>query len=79
VKVKQADKHLHEWQGSRSNRKSGTYKDEFFDFATQVTTLAETATRIDEIVQNLLAESQEEFLQHHESLRIDDWKADIGW
>jgi hypothetical protein len=50
---------------------------EFYDFASQVTILAETATRVDEEVQNLLAESKEEFLQHHESLRIDDWKADI--
>jgi hypothetical protein len=50
---------------------------EFYDFASQVIILAETATRVDEEVQKLLAESQEEFLQHHESLRIDDWKADI--
>ncbi|MDF2905352.1 MAG: Rhs family protein [Herbinix sp.] len=50
---------------------------EFYDFAEQVTILAETATRVDEEVQKLLAENQEEFLSHHESLRIDDWKADI--
>ena len=50
---------------------------EFFDFAEQVTILAETATRVDEEVQKFLAENQEEFLSHHESLRIDDWKADI--
>jgi methyl-accepting chemotaxis protein len=51
--------------------------EEFYDFASQVTTLAETAAGVDKEVAALLAQSYEIFLQHHESLRIDDWKADI--
>ena len=50
---------------------------EFYGFSEQITTLTDTAVRVDEEVQKLLAESQKDFLSHHESLRIDDWKADI--
>ena len=50
---------------------------EFSDFAAQINTLAEMALRVDEEVGKLLAESQKEFLSHHESLRIDNWKAGI--
>lgn len=50
---------------------------EFSDFAAQINTLAEMALRVDEEVGKLLAESQKEFLSHHESLRIDNCKAGI--
>ena len=51
--------------------------DEFYAFAGKLTDLKETAVRVDEEVQHLLARSQETFLQHHETLRIDGWKAAI--
>lgn len=50
---------------------------EFSDFANKINNLAEMAKRVDEEVAELLAQSKERFLNYHESLRIDDWKARI--
>ena len=50
---------------------------DFSDFANQINNLAELARRVDEEVAELLKQRQELFLNYHESLRIDDWKASI--
>lgn len=43
----------------------------------QITTFIDSAKRIDQQVEKMIANSQEKFLDKHEHLRIDDWKAKL--
>jgi hypothetical protein len=49
----------------------------FYHFAKQIENLLEVAERIDQEVADAIAAGREYFLDHHESLRIDDWKAKL--
>jgi hypothetical protein len=49
--------------------------DAFYHFADQISNLLEVAEQIDQEVADAIAAQREFFLDHHESLRIADWKA----
>ena len=51
--------------------------DAFYHFADQITNLLEVAEQIDQEVADAIAAQREYFLDHHEALRIDDWKAKL--
>jgi len=51
--------------------------DAFYSFAEQVTNLLTVAEQIDQEVADAIAASREYFLDHHQSLRIEDWKAKL--
>ena len=52
-------------------------KNAYKSLSTQVTTFIDTAKRVDAEVARTIANSQEKFLQKHENLRIDGWKANL--
>jgi hypothetical protein len=53
-------------------------KSEIFNqFADQISNLLEVARQIDQEVADIIASQREDFLNHHESLRIADWKAKL--
>jgi hypothetical protein len=49
----------------------------FYSFAEQVSYLLKVAEEADQEVADAIAAQREYFLDHHESLRIDDWKAKL--
>ena len=51
--------------------------DAFYHYAEQITNLLETAERIDQEVADAITAQREYFLDHHKSLRLDDWKAKL--
>jgi hypothetical protein len=51
--------------------------DAFYSFAEQVLNLLEVAEQMDQEVADAIAAQRKYFLEHHESLRIDDWKAKL--
>ncbi|WFR59086.1 hypothetical protein QA584_08370 [Anaerocolumna sp. AGMB13025] len=51
--------------------------DAFYHFADQISNLLEVAEQIDQEVADAIAAQREYFLDHHEALRIDDWKAKL--
>ncbi|SHK70399.1 hypothetical protein SAMN02745136_03158 [Anaerocolumna jejuensis DSM 15929] len=51
--------------------------DVFYHYAEQITNLLETAERIDQEVADAITAQREYFLDHHKSLRLDDWKTKL--
>lgn len=49
----------------------------YSSLSTKITNFSEKAQRIDKDVEQTIARNQEKFLQKHEHLRIDEWKANI--
>ena len=49
----------------------------FYRFSEQITNLLELAQQTDQEVADAIAAQREFFLEHHESLRIEDWKAKL--
>lgn len=52
-------------------------QDAYASLATKITNFSEKAQRIDKEVEQAIARNQEKFLQKHEHLRIDEWKANL--
>jgi len=49
----------------------------FYSFANQISNLLEVAEQMDQEVADAIAAQREYFLDHHESLRIEDWRAKL--
>ena len=50
---------------------------EFYQFSAQIKKLLEVAEQMDQEVADAIMAQREYFLDHHESLRIEDWKAKL--
>lgn len=51
--------------------------DAFYHFAEQISNLLEVAERMDQEVADAIIAQREYFLEHHESLRIENWKTKL--